>query len=75
MQQIFFRKSSVSFLFICSVNFPFMTSRATGTGLLVKMTLTSKDIKGSSGVTLCSFRDLTNPLLSMINEVSLSEYS
>ena len=31
--------------FVCSVNFLFMTSRATGTGILVKRELTSKDTK------------------------------
>ena len=45
MKQVFFRKCSVSVWFICSVHFLFRTSRASGTGIIVKRALTSKDTK------------------------------
>ena len=51
-----------------------MMSRAAGTGILVKRTLTSKDCKVSSGATFCSFRDSVNPLLSLTNENFLPQY-
>ena len=51
-----------------------MTSSATGTGILVKKALTSKDTKVSSGATFCSLRDLANPLISLTNEKLLPQY-
>ena len=51
-----------------------MTSRATGTGIMVKWALTSKDTKLSSGATFCSFRDSASPQLSLTNENFLLQY-
>ena len=56
MKQVCSRKFSIPSWFMCSVNFLFMTSRTTGTGILVKRALTSKDAKVSSGATFWSFR-------------------
>ena len=52
-----------------------MTSRASGTGMLVKKALASKDTKTSSRATFYSLRDLANPLLSLTNEKLLPQYS
>ena len=44
-----------------------MTAQAIGIRMLVKMALTSKDTKVSSGTTFHSFRHLANPSLSLTN--------
>ena len=46
IKQVFSRKCSIPILFICSVNFLLMISRATGTLIMVKRSLTSKVSKG-----------------------------
>ena len=52
-----------------------MASRTAGTGMLMKRALPSRDTKVSSGATLCSLRDLANPLLFLMNEKLLPQYS
>ena len=52
-----------------------MTSRATGTGLLVKRVLPSKDTEDLSGATFCSLRYSANAWMSLTNEKLLLQYS
>ena len=76
MKQMFSRIRSVPFgiIYMYCVNFMFITSRATDTGLLVKRALTSKSTKVLSGATFCSLRDSSDPLLSLTNEKLLLQY-
>ena len=74
MNQVYSREFSIPVWFVLSVNFLFMTSRATGTGILVKRALTSKYTKVSSVATFCFLGDSANSLLSLTNEILLQQY-
>ena len=60
---------------MCSINFPLITSMDTGTGMLVKRKLTSKNIRVPSGAIFCSLRGSAKPLLLLINEKLFPHYS
>ena len=53
---------------MCVINFLFITSSATSTGMLVNSALTSKEIMVSSEMMLFPLRLLANPLLSLTKE-------
>ena len=57
-----------------AVSFLFITSRATGTGMLVNSPLISKETSVSSGLMLFPFRLSANPLLSLAKEQFLPVY-
>ena len=69
-----FQKGLCSFLCDMAVNFLFIASSATGTGMLVNSALISKEIMVSSEVMLFPLRPLANPLLSVTMEKFLSVY-
>ena len=53
---------------MCSMKFELITSRATGTGMLVNRVITLKDTRVPSSADSSSPRDFANPLLSLTNE-------
>ena len=68
------KKSCISSCEMCSVNFLLMTSRATGTGMLVNKALTSKESNVSSVLMPFPLRMSASPLLSLTKEKFLPVY-
>ena len=68
------RKSCIPSCEMCSVNLLLMTSRATGTGMLVNKTLTSKETNVSSVLMFFPLRLSASPLLSFTKEKFLPVY-
>ena len=74
MKQVFLRNVSIPISSMYSMNFLLITSKATGTGILVNRALASKDPNVSSAATLCSLRVFVQPLLSLTNKKLLPQY-
>ena len=69
-----FQEGLCSFLCDAVVTFLFITSSATGTGMLVNSALTSKETMVSSETILFPLRLLANPLLPLTMEKILPVY-